>query len=140
VPGQTDFSNRPSTDDVASSISFTAVLGVIVVLGLPLLIPLLSLSETQYGILAGMTVYAVPQVLAATIPAGLVSTQIGTLVNLIRVDTGPGSCLHRHSGAGSPRRTVVNRSGEQQFLQGCALVHRGLLFNGRVSLALIDSR
>jgi uncharacterized integral membrane protein (TIGR00698 family) len=74
-----------STDDVASSISFTAVLGVLVVLGLPLLIPLLKLSETQYGILAGMTVYAVPQVLAATVPAGLVSTQIGTLVKLIRV-------------------------------------------------------
>jgi uncharacterized integral membrane protein (TIGR00698 family) len=74
-----------STDDIASSISFTAVLGVIVVLGLPLLIPLLHLSETQYGILAGMTVYAVPQVLAATVPVGLVSTQIGTLVKLIRV-------------------------------------------------------
>jgi uncharacterized integral membrane protein (TIGR00698 family) len=74
-----------STDDVASSISFTAVLGVLVVLGLPLLIPLLQLSATQYGILAGMTVYAVPQVLAATVPAGLVSTQIGTLVKLIRV-------------------------------------------------------
>ena len=74
-----------SRDDVASSISFTAVLGVLVVLGLPLLIPLLSLSEIQYGVLAGMTVYAVPQVLAATIPAGLVSTQIGTLVKLIRV-------------------------------------------------------
>jgi uncharacterized integral membrane protein (TIGR00698 family) len=74
-----------STDDVASSISFTAVLGVIVVLGLPLLIPLLTLSETQYGVLAGMTVYAVPQVLAATMPAGLVSTQTGTLVKLIRV-------------------------------------------------------
>jgi uncharacterized integral membrane protein (TIGR00698 family) len=74
-----------STDEVVSSISFTAVLGVVVVLGLPILIPLLALSETQYGILAGMTVYAVPQVLAATIPAGLVSTQIGTLVKLVRV-------------------------------------------------------
>ena len=61
------------------------MLGVIVVLALPLLIPLLHLSETQYGILAGMTVYAVPQVLAATVPVGLVSTQIGTLVKLIRV-------------------------------------------------------
>src|SRR5450756_1087718 len=74
-----------SSDDIISSISFTAVLGVLVVLGLPLLIPLLHLSETQYGILAGMTVYAVPQVLAATIPAGLVATQVGTLVKLIRV-------------------------------------------------------
>ena len=74
-----------STDDIASSISFTAVLGVIVVLGLPLLIPLMHLTATQYGVLAGMTVYAVPQVLAATVPTGLVSTQIGTLVKLIRV-------------------------------------------------------
>ena len=73
------------SDDIASSISFTAVLGVLMVLGLPLLIPVLGLSGTQYGILAGLTVYAVPQVLAATVPAGLVSTQIGTLVKLIRV-------------------------------------------------------
>ena len=72
-------------DDIASSISFTAILGVTMVLGLPLLIPLLHLSATQYGILAGLTVYAVPQVLAATVPAGLVSTQIGTLVKLMRV-------------------------------------------------------
>ncbi len=72
-------------DEIASSISFTAILGVVMVLGLPLLIPLLNLSATQYGILAGLTVYAVPQVLAATVPAGLVSTQIGTLVKLMRV-------------------------------------------------------
>jgi uncharacterized membrane protein YadS len=55
------------SDDIASSISFTAILGVVMVLGLPLLIPLLGLSATQYGVLAGLTVYAVPQVLAATI-------------------------------------------------------------------------
>ncbi|MBR0824030.1 putative sulfate exporter family transporter [Bradyrhizobium manausense] len=73
------------SDEIASSISFTAILGVMMVLGLPLLIPLLQLSATQYGILAGLTVYAVPQVLAATLPAGLVSTQIGTLVKLMRV-------------------------------------------------------
>ena len=74
-----------SSDDVASSISFTAILGVLMVLGLPLLIPLLGLGAGQYGILAGLTVYAVPQVLAATVPAGLVATQIGTLVKLVRV-------------------------------------------------------
>ena len=76
-----------SGDDIASSISFTAVLGVLMVLGLPLLIPLLHLGARQYGILAGLTVYAVPQVLAATVPAGLVATQIGTLVKLVRVLT-----------------------------------------------------
>jgi uncharacterized integral membrane protein (TIGR00698 family) len=74
-----------SSDDVASSIAFTAVLGVVVVLGLPLLVPLFLLSEAQYGILAGMTVYAVPQVLAATVPVSVLSTQVGTLVKLVRV-------------------------------------------------------
>jgi uncharacterized integral membrane protein (TIGR00698 family) len=72
-------------EDVASSIAFTAILGVIVVLTLPLLVPLLDLSQTQYGVLAGLTVYAVPQVLAATVPVGLVSAQLGTLVKLVRV-------------------------------------------------------
>ncbi|WP_243370035.1 YeiH family protein [Microvirga solisilvae] len=72
-------------EDVASSIAFTAILGVIVVLTLPLLMPLFGLSLTQYGVLAGLTVYAVPQVLAATLPVSAVSTQIGTLVKLVRV-------------------------------------------------------
>ncbi|HEX2091322.1 MAG TPA: putative sulfate exporter family transporter [Longimicrobiaceae bacterium] len=72
-------------EEVASSIAFTAVVGVIVVLTLPLLIPLLGLSHYQYGVLAGMTVYAVPQVLAATFPVSTLSGQVGTLVKLMRV-------------------------------------------------------
>ncbi|SEM06296.1 conserved hypothetical integral membrane protein [Bosea lupini] len=72
-------------EDVAASIAFTAVLGVVVVLGLPLLIPMLGLSVHQFGILSGLTVYAVPQVLAATAPAGAAAIQIGTLVKLVRV-------------------------------------------------------
>ena len=72
-------------DDIASSIAFTAVLGVIVVLALPFLVPLLALSLTQYGVLAGLTVYAVPQVLAATLPIGALSNQIGTVIKLVRV-------------------------------------------------------
>ena len=71
--------------DVASSIAFTAVLGVLVVLGLPLLAPVLGLDDLQYGILAGLTVYAVPQVLAATAPVAAISVQVGTLVKLVRV-------------------------------------------------------
>jgi uncharacterized integral membrane protein (TIGR00698 family) len=72
-------------DDIAASISFTAVLGVIVVLGLPFLVPILDLSLTQYGVLAGLTVYAVPQVLAATLPIGALSNQVGTVIKLVRV-------------------------------------------------------
>ena len=73
------------SDDVVASIAFTAVLGVVVVLGLPLLIPVLGLTHMQYGVLAGLTVYAVPQVLAATMPVGQLALQIGTLTKLVRV-------------------------------------------------------
>ncbi len=72
-------------EDIAASIAFTAVLGVVVVLLLPLCVPLLHLSVLQYGALAGLTVYAVPQVLAATAPIGPVAVQLGTLVKLVRV-------------------------------------------------------
>jgi uncharacterized integral membrane protein (TIGR00698 family) len=74
-------------DDIASSIAFTAVLGVAVVLALPHIIGPLRLSQYQYGVLAGLTVYAVPQVLAATLPVSALSGQIGTLVKLTRVLT-----------------------------------------------------
>ncbi len=71
--------------DVASSVALTAVLGVAVVLLLPLAIPILGFTLHQYGVLAGMTVYAVPQVIAATLPVSTASAQIATLVKLVRV-------------------------------------------------------
>ena len=102
-------------DDIASSISFTAVLGVVVVLGLPLLVPVLQLSLTQYGVLAGLTVYAVPQVLAATLPIGALSNQVGTVIKLVRVlMLGPVvlgiSLFARELRAGSADRRSNNRA------------------------------
>lgn len=72
-------------EEVTAAIAFTAVLGVIVVLLLPLLAAALELSELRYGAVAGLTVYAVPQVLAATMPVGALATQTGTLIKLVRV-------------------------------------------------------
>lgn len=72
-------------DDVAASVAFTAVLGVVVVLLLPLAVFQFGMAERTYGVLAGMTVYAVPQVLAATAPVGALAMQVGTLVKLVRV-------------------------------------------------------
>lgn len=71
--------------DIASSVALTAVLGVAVVLLLPMAIPILGFTLHQYGVLAGMTVYAVPQVIAATLPVSTASAQIATLVKLVRV-------------------------------------------------------
>ena len=72
-------------EDVSAAIAFTAVLGVIVVLLLPLLGAVVGLADVQYGVLAGLSVYAVPQVLAATLPVGAVAAQSGTLIKLVRV-------------------------------------------------------
>lgn len=71
--------------DVASAIAFTAVLSVAVVLALPFLAMPLGLGAEEFGIVAGLTVYAVPQVLAATAPLGAIAMQVGTLVKLVRV-------------------------------------------------------
>ncbi|HTJ58077.1 MAG TPA: putative sulfate exporter family transporter [Devosiaceae bacterium] len=71
--------------EIGSSIAFTAVLGVVVVLALPHIGELIGLDPRQYGIFAGLTVYAVPQVLAATAPVSALSLQVGTLTKLVRV-------------------------------------------------------
>jgi uncharacterized integral membrane protein (TIGR00698 family) len=71
--------------DVASAVGLTAVIGVCLVLALPLLIVPLALSNYQYGVLAGMSVYAVPQVVAAAAPVSPLSLEVATLVKLTRV-------------------------------------------------------
>jgi uncharacterized integral membrane protein (TIGR00698 family) len=71
--------------DVAAAIAFTAVLGVVVVLILPVLAVLLHMTPRSFGVFAGLTVYAVPQVLAATAPISSLSAQVGTIVKLVRV-------------------------------------------------------
>jgi uncharacterized integral membrane protein (TIGR00698 family) len=72
-------------EDVASAVGLTAVIGVCLVLGLPFLIVPLGLGNYQYGVLAGMSVYAVPQVVAAAAPVSLLSLEVATLVKLTRV-------------------------------------------------------
>lgn len=102
---------RADAEDVASSIAFTAVLGMLTVLLLPVLVPLLGLSATGYGVMAGMTVYAVPQVLAATAPVSTLSIQIGTFVKLVRVlMLGPVIfLLSLASGKAAGRRPALHR-------------------------------
>jgi uncharacterized integral membrane protein (TIGR00698 family) len=73
------------SEEIAAALAFTAVLGVLAVFLLPLLYFRAGLSVPQYGILAGLSVYAVPQVLAATAPVGALAVQTGTLVKLVRV-------------------------------------------------------
>jgi len=73
------------SEEIAAALAFTAVLGVAAVFLLPSLYFDAGMSASQYGVFAGLTVYAVPQVLAATLPIGAVSNQVGTVVKLVRV-------------------------------------------------------
>jgi uncharacterized integral membrane protein (TIGR00698 family) len=76
---------RAEKREVAAAIALTAVLGVLLVLTLPVLIPLLGLTHYQYGVVAGMGVYAVPQVLAAAFSVSDLSGEVATMVKLGRV-------------------------------------------------------
>jgi uncharacterized integral membrane protein (TIGR00698 family) len=131
--------------DVSAAIAFTAVLGVVVVLTLPILGVVLRMSGVQYGVLAGLTVYAVPQVLAATMPVGAVATQAGTLIKLVRVlMLGPvclalsvAVALRRRSepaaGAGAPAPRIPLRLLAPWFIVGF------LVMMGARSLGLIPT-
>nr|WP_244548649.1 putative sulfate exporter family transporter [Bartonella sp. AR 15-3] len=60
-------------EEVAASMALTTLLEAIIIFILPSLQPFFNFSFSQYGILARMTVYAIPQILAATAFISLVS-------------------------------------------------------------------
>lgn len=76
---------RADKREVASAIGLTAVIGIGMVLSLPVLVPLLGLNHYEYGVLAGMSVYAVPQVIAAAFPVSMLSGEVAVFVKLGRV-------------------------------------------------------
>jgi uncharacterized integral membrane protein (TIGR00698 family) len=73
------------TDDVAKSITFTSAIGLMSVILLPAIGHLLAMSEQRFGVWAGLTVYAVPQVVAITAPYGAHAEDVGVFVKLVRV-------------------------------------------------------
>lgn len=72
-------------EEVAAAISLTAIIGVAVVLLLPLFGLAVNLDRTAYAVFTGLTVYAVPQVIAAAAPFGGQAVVLATLVKLARV-------------------------------------------------------
>lgn len=76
---------KASREDTASAVAFTALLGMVAVFTLPFLMTPLGLSHEGFGVVAGSTVYAVPQVLAAAYPVSNAAGEMATLVKLTRV-------------------------------------------------------
>jgi len=76
---------RAERHEIASAVGLTAVVGMGLVLLLPAAVPMFGLNDAQYGILAGMAVYAVPQVMAAAYAVSPLSGDVAVLVKLVRV-------------------------------------------------------
>jgi uncharacterized integral membrane protein (TIGR00698 family) len=80
-------------EEVACAVAFTAVLGVGTVVALPFVGRALAMTDTRFGVLSGLVVYAVPQVLAAAAALGPGAIHIATLVKVVRVLTLGPVCL-----------------------------------------------
>ena len=74
-----------SSVELASVIAISGLLGATQIILLPILVPAFGLSEYHYGIVAGMTVYAVAQVYAASATVSATSASVATFVKLVRV-------------------------------------------------------
>ena len=72
-------------EEVAAAIALTALIGVVTVLVLPFAVFALGQELPAYAVLTGLTVYAVPQVVAAAAPFGTATIALATLVKLPRV-------------------------------------------------------
>ena len=76
---------KSTPNHIAMAISFSAVIGLVQVLLLPLIPVFTNITDFQYGIIAGLSVYAVPQVVAASFVVSTEAGLIATQVKLLRV-------------------------------------------------------
>lgn len=72
-------------DDLVLSIGTINLFGLVVMLACPMLGPVLGLSAEQFGVWAGTTIHAVPQVVAAGFAFSPEAAELATLVKLVRV-------------------------------------------------------
>ena len=72
-------------EEVTAAITLTALIGVITVLVLPFAVWTFGMNLQAYVLLTGLSVYAVPQVVAAAAPFGTAVITLATLVKLSRV-------------------------------------------------------
>lgn len=71
--------------DVSSVIGISAILGAVQILLLPFISVIFEINDYQYGIVVGLSVYAVAQVYAASAVISESSASLATLVKLTRV-------------------------------------------------------
>ena len=70
---------------IAAVIGFSAILGMLQIILLPLIFSNFGINNYDYGVIAGISVYAVSQVVAASSIVSDFSTKVATTVKLTRV-------------------------------------------------------
>jgi len=76
---------KANSTQIGAAIGISAILGASQIILLPLLVPIFGLEDFQYGIVAGLSVYAVAQVVAASSIISPLSADVATLVKITRV-------------------------------------------------------
>jgi uncharacterized integral membrane protein (TIGR00698 family) len=76
---------KPRDEDVALTVGVVNVLSVLLLFGLPPLAGMLGLEGTRGGAVAGLTIHALPQALAAGESIGPAALEAATLYKLMRV-------------------------------------------------------
>ncbi len=74
-----------SDEDVTLSVGTINVMGLVVMFALPFVGGLLKMSDNAFGVWAGSTIHAVPQVVAAAFAFSQKAGTLATLVKLVRV-------------------------------------------------------
>lgn len=74
-----------TSTQIGSVIGISAILGATQILLFPIVYNIFNLSESHYGILVGMSVYAVAQVYAASAIISLSAASVATVVKISRV-------------------------------------------------------
>lgn len=71
--------------DVIVGVGLVTLIGLVAMLLLPALAGLIGFSQTQFGLLAGLTIHQTPQVIAAGFAYGEEAGQVATVAKLARV-------------------------------------------------------
>ena len=76
---------KATPEQVATVIGISALVGASQIIFLPLLFPITGLSFTEYGLLTGLSVYAVAQVIAVSFSVSSLSGEVATIIKMVRV-------------------------------------------------------
>ena len=128
-----------SSAELATVIGISALLGASQIVLLPLLVPIFGLTDYQYGVVAGMAVYAVAQVYAASATVSASAASVATFVKLTRVVLLAPLAVSIHVLSRSQDPRGVSTPGRKAFTEIPFLRYLPWFVTGFIILAILRS-